>query len=162
MRYISRLTWSNPGKRVSSLPTAQCSSYWKGRLPVDLDYSRQLSYLFIIVVYSLISNVFALFFTSRIWFCRILHLKLKVWNLSRSSHNFRTSQFTLTPNRRASYFFFKFQRLVTHTDTDTDTHTHMYIYVSVDVCVCMCVCMCVRVQPLRFIYIYIYMGGVLI
>ena len=40
--------WSNPGKGVVPSPTPQCSSYWKGSLPVALDYSRQL-YLYIYI-----------------------------------------------------------------------------------------------------------------
>ena len=42
VRYGSRVKWSNPGKGVVSSPTPRCSRYWKGSLPVTLDYSRQL------------------------------------------------------------------------------------------------------------------------
>ena len=44
-RYVSRVKWSNPGKGVAPSPTPRCSSYWKGSLPVALDYSCQLTYL---------------------------------------------------------------------------------------------------------------------
>ena len=30
IRYISRVKWGNPGKRVPPSPTPRCSSYWKG------------------------------------------------------------------------------------------------------------------------------------
>ena len=42
IRYVSRVTWSNPGKGVAPSPTSWCSSNWKGSLLVALDYSRQL------------------------------------------------------------------------------------------------------------------------
>ena len=42
IRYVSRVKWSNPGKGVAPSPTPRCSSYWKGSLPVALDYDRQL------------------------------------------------------------------------------------------------------------------------
>ena len=40
-RYVSRVKWSNPGKGVAPSPTPRCSSYWKGRLRVALDYGHQ-------------------------------------------------------------------------------------------------------------------------
>ena len=46
IRYVSRVKWSNPGKGVAPSPATQCSSYWKGRLRVILDYGWQL-YFFI-------------------------------------------------------------------------------------------------------------------
>ena len=42
IKYVSRVTWRNPGKGVVPSPTPRCSSYWKGSLRVALDYSRQL------------------------------------------------------------------------------------------------------------------------
>ena len=42
IRYVSRIKWSNPGKRVVQSPTPRCSSYWKGSLQVTLDYGCQL------------------------------------------------------------------------------------------------------------------------
>ena len=42
IRYVSRVKWNNPGKRVSPSPTPQCCSNWKGSLLVALDYSCQL------------------------------------------------------------------------------------------------------------------------
>ena len=48
IRYISRIKWSNPGKRVASSHTPRCSSYWKGSLLVILGYGRQLYYLYVI------------------------------------------------------------------------------------------------------------------
>ena len=42
IRYVSRVKWSNPWKRVAPSPTPRCSSYWKGSLLVALDYGRQL------------------------------------------------------------------------------------------------------------------------
>ena len=43
IRYLSRVQCSNPGKGVMPSPTSWCSSYWKGSLPVALDYGRQLT-----------------------------------------------------------------------------------------------------------------------
>ena len=40
--YVSRVKWSNLGKRVAPSLTPRCRSYWKGSLLVALDYSRQL------------------------------------------------------------------------------------------------------------------------
>ena len=34
IRYVSRVKWSNPGKRVAPSPTPRYSSYWKGSLLV--------------------------------------------------------------------------------------------------------------------------------
>ena len=45
IRYISRVKWSNPGKRVAPFPTPGSSSYWKGSLLVALDYGDQLYFL---------------------------------------------------------------------------------------------------------------------
>ena len=45
IRYVSRVKWSNPGKRVAPSPTSRCSCYWKGSLRVALDYGRQLYWL---------------------------------------------------------------------------------------------------------------------
>ena len=42
IRYVSRLKWSNPGKRIAPSPTPRRCSYWKGSLLVTLDYSHQL------------------------------------------------------------------------------------------------------------------------
>ena len=47
IRYVSRVKWSNPGKRVAPSPIPRCCSYWKGSLPVTLDYCRQLSSIYI-------------------------------------------------------------------------------------------------------------------
>ena len=47
IRYVSRVKWRNPRKGVAPFPTPWCSSYWKGKLWVDLDYSRQLTYIFL-------------------------------------------------------------------------------------------------------------------
>ena len=41
IRYVLRVKWSNPGKRVASSPTPRCCSNWKGSLRVALDYSHQ-------------------------------------------------------------------------------------------------------------------------
>ena len=37
IRYVSRVKWSNPGKRVAASPTPRCSCYRKGSLRVTLD-----------------------------------------------------------------------------------------------------------------------------
>ena len=42
LRHGSRVKWSNPGKGVAPFATPCCSSNWKGRLRVTLDYGRQL------------------------------------------------------------------------------------------------------------------------
>ena len=42
IRYVSRVKWSNPGKRVALSPTPLCSSYWKESLRITLGYGRQL------------------------------------------------------------------------------------------------------------------------
>ena len=49
---ISRVKWSNPGKGVAPFPTPRCSSYWKGRLWVTLDCSRQLYFLQLVWIQS--------------------------------------------------------------------------------------------------------------
>ena len=51
IRYISRVKWSNPGKRVVLSPTPRCSSYWKRSLRVALNYGRQLLYYYDIYIY---------------------------------------------------------------------------------------------------------------
>ena len=48
IRYISRVKWSNLGKRVAPSPTPRCSSYWKGSFRVALVNGHQL-YFFIIM-----------------------------------------------------------------------------------------------------------------
>ena len=45
IRYVSRKTWSNPGKGAVPSPIPQCSYYWKGYLWVTLDYGQQLYFL---------------------------------------------------------------------------------------------------------------------
>ena len=40
-RYVSRVKWSNPEKRVAPSPTPRYSSYWKGTLLVAFYYSPQ-------------------------------------------------------------------------------------------------------------------------
>ena len=47
IRCISRVKWSNPGKGVAPSSTPQCSSCWKGSIPVTLDYGRQLYFYFL-------------------------------------------------------------------------------------------------------------------
>ena len=42
IRYGSKVKWSNPDNGVTHSVTPQCSSYWKGSIPVTLDYSNQL------------------------------------------------------------------------------------------------------------------------
>ena len=46
IRYVLRVKWSNPGKRVVPFLTPLCSSYWKGSLLVALDYGCQLYLLY--------------------------------------------------------------------------------------------------------------------
>ena len=60
VRYISRVKWSNPGKRVAPSPTPQCSSYWKGSLLDALNYGRQLYFLLLPnwLIGSLIAKLF--------------------------------------------------------------------------------------------------------
>ena len=45
-KVLSRVKWSNLGKRVMPSPTPWCSSYRKGILQVTLDYGRQLYLLY--------------------------------------------------------------------------------------------------------------------
>ena len=42
IRYVSRVNLRNPGKGVVPSPTLWSCSYWKGYLPVALDYGHQL------------------------------------------------------------------------------------------------------------------------
>ena len=42
IRYVSRVKWSNPMKRIAPSPTLWGSSYWKESLRVALVYGRQL------------------------------------------------------------------------------------------------------------------------
>ena len=44
--YVSRVKWSNPGKRLAPYPTPRCSSYWKGSRRVALNYSCQLYFTY--------------------------------------------------------------------------------------------------------------------
>ena len=45
LRYISKVNWNNPGRGEAPSPTPRCNSYWKGSLPVALDYGRQLYFI---------------------------------------------------------------------------------------------------------------------
>ena len=45
IRYVSRVTWSNPEKRVVPFPTPWYYSYGKGCLRVALNYGCQLYFL---------------------------------------------------------------------------------------------------------------------
>ena len=45
IRYVSRVKWSNPGKRVAPSTTPWCNNYWKGSLLVTLNYGHQLYFL---------------------------------------------------------------------------------------------------------------------
>ena len=45
IKYVSRVKWSNPGKEVVPSPTPRCSSYWKGSIPVALDYGPTLLFI---------------------------------------------------------------------------------------------------------------------
>ena len=49
--YVSRVKWSNTGKRVALSPIPRCSSYWKESFCVALDYGRQLYLLTFIYIY---------------------------------------------------------------------------------------------------------------
>ena len=51
IRYGSRVKWNDPRKGVAPFYTLWCSSYWKGRLRVTLDYGRQLYLLLLIYIY---------------------------------------------------------------------------------------------------------------
>ena len=51
IRYVSRVKWSNPGKRVAPSPTPWWSSYWKGSHQVTVDYSRPTLLYFINIIY---------------------------------------------------------------------------------------------------------------
>ena len=42
IRYVSRVKWNNPGKRVAPSPKPWCRSYWKGSLLVTIDSAHQL------------------------------------------------------------------------------------------------------------------------
>ena len=46
IRYVSRVKWNNPGKGVAPSPSPWCSSYWKGRFWVALDYGDQLYFTY--------------------------------------------------------------------------------------------------------------------
>ena len=45
IRYISRVKWNNPGKRVVPFPKSQLSSYWTKSIRVILDYGHQLHFI---------------------------------------------------------------------------------------------------------------------
>ena len=45
IRYVSRVKWSNSGKGLAPSPTRRCSSHWKRRLLVTLDYGCQRYFL---------------------------------------------------------------------------------------------------------------------
>ena len=48
IRYVSRVKWSNSGKRVAPSPTSWCSSYWKRSLLVALDYGHQVYFTYMV------------------------------------------------------------------------------------------------------------------
>ena len=50
LSYVSRVKWSNPGKRVMPTPTSRCSSYWKGSFLVALDSGCQLYFAYILSI----------------------------------------------------------------------------------------------------------------
>ena len=45
VRYVSRVKWSNSGKRVAPSTTTQCCNYGKRSLLVAFDYGRHLYFL---------------------------------------------------------------------------------------------------------------------
>ena len=51
IRYVSRIKWKNPGKRIAPYPTPRGSSYGKRSLLVALDYGRQLNLYIYIYIY---------------------------------------------------------------------------------------------------------------
>ena len=51
IRYVSRVKWSNQVKGVAPSLTPQCSSYWKRSLLVALNYSCQLSFTYVQLVW---------------------------------------------------------------------------------------------------------------
>ena len=61
IRYVSRVKWSKPGKRVVPSPTPRCSTYWKGSLQIALNYRRQLNLLTIMYGISTLTHI-AIFF----------------------------------------------------------------------------------------------------
>ena len=92
IRYVSRVKWSNSGKGVAPFPTPRCSSYWKERLGVTLDYGPQLySYLrgFLVSCFSvlllneyLVTSVTGALILSNpwVWYCHNLQLMMKMKN----------------------------------------------------------------------------------
>ena len=50
--YVSRVKWSNPGKRVAPSPTNRYSSFWKWNLLVAFDYGCNLFLLFFTLISS--------------------------------------------------------------------------------------------------------------
>ena len=64
IRYVSRVKWSNTGKRIAPSPTPRCSSYRKGSLRVTLDYGRQLYYFHKLVLYLWTGHSTIIFFFS--------------------------------------------------------------------------------------------------
>ena len=76
IRYVSRVKWSNPRKRVAPSPTFWCSSYWKGNLLVAFDYSHQLYFVYLLVWIILYNkpDIFTIFFLmGRTYFPSIFH-----------------------------------------------------------------------------------------
>ena len=69
IRYVSRVKWNNPGKKVLPSPTPQCSSYWKGSLWVALDYSCQLYFTIYIYIYIYITFSLSLSIYIYIYIC---------------------------------------------------------------------------------------------
>ena len=49
IRCVSRVKWSNPGKRGAPSPTPQYTSYWTGSLWVVLNYGRQFHKLYVYI-----------------------------------------------------------------------------------------------------------------
>ena len=68
IRYISRVNWSNPRKKVVLSPPPQCSSNWKESLWIALNYGRPLYLIYIyIYIYSGQSKVLLQIHLPRLW-----------------------------------------------------------------------------------------------
>ena len=165
-KVLSRVKWSNPGKGVAASPAPRCSSYWKGSLPVTLDYGRQL-YLYcqVFVVVGVIIWFNIPFINNFYGFSKNFNHETE--NIKKSTTLILVSMEIKKKCRQYGINLFGSEwklYLVTrgvlksvrnsdrdrsnikclihtykHTHTHTDTYTHISTHIYIYVCVCVCV-----------------------
>ena len=67
IRYVSRVKWNNPWKRVAPTPTPRCSSYWKKR-PL---WSPTLLYIYVYIYIYIYIYIFSM--------CMLVHVFIYIY-----------------------------------------------------------------------------------